>query len=831
MRSITAGELALLRSGHFNQHLMVEVLDSGSEWRDLRDLLGSDWIVQATLDSDIDAPVMRGTVQFVRQGADASLSPFVEGSPLNRDATENYAPLLNTGRRVRLSHAATSHGVDPVAVDWKEVVQGKIDDVDLAASPSTFSFRDLGGYLADATIETPREYGSEGGTAVEVVMQAIIDDTLGAGAVTLITPDSPLWFIRPYRQASGVSVLDAISALALQIGWVVRYAYDSTGAFALTFRSPEREKSAADATFTADEYLEISDFTVSDADVRNAGVLTYLDAASGEQRFAFASDAGSIAEFGRRFIGIGEGAASNIDSEAEAQTMIDAAVQDLAQPKATHGMETFLWWPSQPGDLYTFSANGVHYDTDQTLAVVGIRHRWTGTGKARTTIIARGRVAGAYRAWLSTRGGEFAGEITHGPLPVIGTLGGEGTAFGGGPTREGMVWLPLRFTSGTDRILVYTVESATSPVPVPELSESRKAWEVRRPDGDLGNAEEWATWVMIATRAGYHRKVIALGLGPDGAKGPTVIREAQAVDVGAGPTAPPDALTVSSLADLNRVRFRVADPAASHLIFRNGSVLGEVPAHTYGAGTFAVFDDPGVDTSLPYTYDVCAFRSYQTSRFASEGSPPTQPPIADDDKAPAWVAGWPKQVPGIVPTVELRWTAHADTTSISVESRGSASGTWTSRFGPYTGADVLPAGTVQVLVFSVASLGQLRLVALFADGSRAYSAGITVGGSIAPLASPEWVGGYPVLVSDAIIVQVVEARWTLSDSRATKLELQVLTPTGGGSSSWVTEYETTTPADIASGQATITVPELRPCRLRATYAGGSTVSPQRIPVV
>src|SRR5690606_28764158 len=48
---------------------------------------------------------------------------------------------------------------------------------------------------------------------------------------------------------------------------------------------------------------------------------------------------------------------------------------------------------------------GVHYDTDQDLAVVGYTHRLSG-GSGQTTMAVRGAPAGAFRRWLQ---GEASG--------------------------------------------------------------------------------------------------------------------------------------------------------------------------------------------------------------------------------------------------------------------------------------------------------------------------------------------------------------------------------------------------------------------------------------
>src|SRR5690606_14419731 len=87
-----------------------------------------------------------------------------------------------------------------------------------------------------------------------------------------------------------------------------------------------------------------------------------------------------------------------IDTAEEAQALADAALADLAQPKAEQEIELHYWWPVELHDLYRFLPNGVHYDEAQDLAVVNWRHELA-ADRARTFIRTRGRPAGAYRRW------------------------------------------------------------------------------------------------------------------------------------------------------------------------------------------------------------------------------------------------------------------------------------------------------------------------------------------------------------------------------------------------------------------------------------------------
>ncbi len=57
---------------------------------------------------------------------------------------------------------------------------------------------------------------------------------------------------------------------------------------------------------------------------------------------------------------------------AELERLGLAAQADLKQPYANHEILARFFWPVEIGDLYTFLANGVHYDANQQFAIAGL---------------------------------------------------------------------------------------------------------------------------------------------------------------------------------------------------------------------------------------------------------------------------------------------------------------------------------------------------------------------------------------------------------------------------------------------------------------------------
>ena len=402
-RPVTPEERDLMRAQERAYFLRVEVENGSGTLKDLTNLDGVDWVDSARWGEHLDQPTGYATITLKREASDKSLSPFMASSTLNRlDDGLTYSPAIDVTRMVhiwtavmpaRSARPANNHAA------WKEVFRGKIDRVNWESDPITLSCRDMGAFLLDAFIELERQYGAEAGAPVEQEMQQIIDDTMGVGEYTLVTPLSPGWMIRPYAQAQ-THVLEAIRALALQIGWDLRFMWNATNDFELRFFAPPRDKTDPDDEFGPDEYFDVSNLSVSDDDVRNVVKVVYVDKETQTIQSVTLEDPVSIVKYKRRYMEIVEGSASNIDTSEEATSMASAGLSDLALPGADHSIDVSYYWPATLGDLYRHLSNDVHYDDPQTYAVVAFEHV-AEAGDIRTTLITRGKPAGAYRSWFN----------------------------------------------------------------------------------------------------------------------------------------------------------------------------------------------------------------------------------------------------------------------------------------------------------------------------------------------------------------------------------------------------------------------------------------------
>jgi hypothetical protein len=249
---------------------------------------------------------------------------------------------------------------------------------------------------------------STAGFPVEDIMQNILDDNRlsGDAAVTLNTPSSPGWAIRQFIQQRTFT-LDAIRTLAGQIGWDLRYKWDSGGGdFKLTFYEPPRVAPSVAHTFAPSDYKTPDTLAVDISDIRNAWRVIYADAGdlwpdgTPKRKRVEVQDSASITKYGELWAEIQEDETSNIDSSSEATTLANAALSDCAEPTAVFGVELMRGFPwTELNDYYTFGADEAHFDVDLSLAITG----WTQTFEAGKSI----------KTKLSLRGLPTAGAQVH----------------------------------------------------------------------------------------------------------------------------------------------------------------------------------------------------------------------------------------------------------------------------------------------------------------------------------------------------------------------------------------------------------------------------------
>jgi hypothetical protein len=384
MRAITAGQLTDLGARDRKELVRVKVANAAGSLTDL-----SSSFLGGSLSATLDAMAVSGTLNFWREQATGSLAPLMNAS----------APIA-PGRQVTVEVAVIGTGDSVAAGDWVMLFDGFVDDVGWGGEDATITVpvRDKAGQLRDTWIETPTVYGNDATpVAMETVMQSILDDTLGTDEVVLETVGDPDFGIVLYQQQRQ-SLADALAAHRDLIGWDLRYLWDDTEEdFLLTFYEPDRTKTEADHTFTADDYFNITEIAKTGLGVRNVIQVRYADDIS-----VTAVDDASVAEFGRRFMFLDFINNSQISNEASALVLAAAVLADCSQPPLTHTSENALWWPVELGDLYQFVGNEVHYSSAVEVAVAAYTHTFSPDGNT-TSLQCRGKPAGGSGRWF-TRG-------------------------------------------------------------------------------------------------------------------------------------------------------------------------------------------------------------------------------------------------------------------------------------------------------------------------------------------------------------------------------------------------------------------------------------------
>lgn len=402
MRTLLAGELATALAWDADYYVKLEIQNASGTWIDVGAALGHAWVIDATWQETIDQVVSQATVRLVPYVGTASLAPLMSSSPLNVGDSGGYAPLLQIGRLMRLSTATMAKGVPLDTAKYRNAFAGRIDDVQATDSsdgqgPITLSCSDLGAWLMDLEIETEGvQYGTTPvGTPLETVIQNVLNATIPSGdpAVTLLKTSASTFAVTNYVQPQQ-KLMEAVSGLVLDnTGEDCRYRFDASHVSQLTWFNPDRSRSTVDATIGQNLYV-MSQLGTSLANVRNAG---RIPAPETPGTFKTSTDAVSVALYRRRFFQLPANA--TLTTDAQAQTIIDAAVNDLSDaPIESSTLCPFLWF-AQLYDRYTFTANDRQYDADQTMCVVGIEHKIE-SGKGNTTLSLTGRVLGAYAAWL-----------------------------------------------------------------------------------------------------------------------------------------------------------------------------------------------------------------------------------------------------------------------------------------------------------------------------------------------------------------------------------------------------------------------------------------------
>lgn len=245
-----------------------------------------DFFNSATLSDNKDANTVQMNAEFALVLEGISLSPFNSRSPANSNSSFLFAPLFDLSRLWRIKIAVMPFETFPDTSDYREVMTGVLDVIDIQEDSSgdgklLVSGRGMEARMLDAYIATKKIYGDDTTpVAIETVLQQMMDDKLGAGFETLYTPVSPTFVMRKWEQ-DRANLMPAMATVADRAACNLRYKYDSADVNRFTLFKPNRTASVADWTTSAAEYLELSQVKIDLTDVRTYGKLTYMDAVAG----------------------------------------------------------------------------------------------------------------------------------------------------------------------------------------------------------------------------------------------------------------------------------------------------------------------------------------------------------------------------------------------------------------------------------------------------------------------------------------------------------------------------------------------------------------------
>lgn len=362
----------------------------------------SDRLLAFDITASKDDACQRATFTFARGKGIDSLSPLVSSS---RFILSDGRPRLDPNLFVTLS--LTINGAGPF-VAWF----GRISRV--VSQPGgkiNVHCRDFGAMWLNGVIKEAYTVGSAAPVKDAILAIATAAEgqgTAGGIAGTVEEPVATSWVINPYAQ-DVMTCMDAGRQLVQTFGGDLRVR-GSVSWSALSILAPNRSPEfdlhhnrwITDATLGPDRYMDITELSWGDEDVRNFWEGYYRDPTTGLPVGPLtATDGTSASRFGIRYARIFLDRTSNIDSDPEMQAFLDAALADSKDPFASHKITLPLFPEVELDDLHTYQANGDEYDLDLQLAVVAYTHHWESTPGSSpiTTIGARGQPIGAYREY------------------------------------------------------------------------------------------------------------------------------------------------------------------------------------------------------------------------------------------------------------------------------------------------------------------------------------------------------------------------------------------------------------------------------------------------
>lgn len=409
--------LNLWESGEFVTHLdlLVErVAGEGTTLQSYADFGGRNWIKSVRVNpAAVDSPIGSGSATLVRQSGGDSIAPLVTLSELNLDDGA-YTPALDFGREVEVYAGIALPGYEPDALT--PVMRGITDDIEWPRKTGdvVVPFRDRSGVVSDTYLRAEVRYGSDEGVDALEVMQAIVDEGMGAGQYTIEDLTVGDRFLVTSYIVKDVSTWEALQAVTLMWGGKELRQVEGEDNAALAVIEPDRTNTTPDYAIGPHTYIECNAISTNVKNVRTIVRGRAVEKDTGEilvYQYPAEEDVGDdtlVQLYGPRYFQFDEDQVKGIDTIEELTAMVMAIYADLSTPPIPLEIETKFAPFASVGDVVEWLPDTVLRDESLVAAVLELSHSFPSPGVGRTVWRCAGKPKGRYATWQRI-GAEVAG--------------------------------------------------------------------------------------------------------------------------------------------------------------------------------------------------------------------------------------------------------------------------------------------------------------------------------------------------------------------------------------------------------------------------------------
>jgi len=447
----------------YQESAKAEIEDQSNTFVDISDLDGVDAFAGFSMSENVDTQTQTLTLSIARDNGKKSMSPLRTDSLHNlSDKADplSFSEIIRKGAGVKVSTARSAWGIEPETDEFIEIFDGQIVTASFSSDPISVECADNSTVLVNTFIEENYIYGeqvktSDGGVIVPAgidtlqdVIQEVLDDNdnftqnidrpgrYGSyDPITLVVDEDPDYALEEYIQRRE-PVYSAISTLADQIGWVVRYQYRNDLAdWALTLYDPIPVIERRGYVIGKKDIIEITNADIDSVNVRNSIKIIYgsrepfsgdpllrpdinnaglifpgswvaTNGNSGPDNhgnktpaFVTIENRDSIDKYGRLHSEISEDATSQIDTVVEAGRLAISFLESLSEPLATIDVKIPYSPHYEIGDKVLIEGGNNIFTDNQDLAIVSKSHS-IGPEESTTTLSLRGKPSSGFKKWL-----------------------------------------------------------------------------------------------------------------------------------------------------------------------------------------------------------------------------------------------------------------------------------------------------------------------------------------------------------------------------------------------------------------------------------------------